>query len=122
MGVIFIMSTDLGSSVHTSRIIEPLLRWLNPQISPEAIGRVHFLVRKTGHFTEYAVLALLVLRAFRKSTPEFWSTRVWRAAVCALLVTAAYAATDEFHQVFVPGRTASPGDVLIDSSGGATRL
>ena len=122
MGVIFLMSTDLGSATHTSRIIEPLLRWLNPQISPEAIGRAHFLVRKTGHLTEYAILALLVLRALRKSQPDRWSTHLWRAAGCALLITAAYASTDEWHQSFVPGRTASPVDVLIDGSGGFLAL
>ena len=40
----------------------------------------------------------------------------------ALLVVAAYASLDEFHQSFVPGRTAAVGDVMIDTSGGATSL
>ena len=117
MGVIFLMSTDLGSSAHTSRIVEPLLRWLNPEISTGAMARVHFLVRKAGHLSEYAVLALLLLRAVRSSlrlAPGDWS---WRATGLALLLAAAYAATDEFHQSFVAARTASAGDVLIDSLG-----
>ena len=117
MGLIFLMSTDLGSSAHTSRIIEPLVRWLNPEISSAALAWVHFLVRKAGHLSEYAILALLLLRAIRASrrlTPDMWS---WKTAGLALLVAAAYAATDEYHQSFVAARTASLTDVLIDTTG-----
>jgi len=117
MGFIFIMSTDLGSAEHTSRIIEPLLRWLNPEISPAAIDLVHTLVRKGGHLTEYAILALLVLRAAGISLRTRRAVNDWRAVGIALLVAAVYAATDEFHQSFVPGRTASVYDVLIDTTG-----
>lgn len=120
MGFIFVMSTDLGAFEHTSRIIEPLLRWLYPGISPEAVGLVHLLIRKGGHFSEYAVLALLVRRAAGLSLPP-GSTGL-KVAGLALLVAAAYAATDELHQSFVPGRTASLVDVLIDTSGAFAAL
>lgn len=123
MGVIFAVSTDLGSEQHTSRFIGPLLRWLRPDITPEAVRQVQFLVRKAGHFTEYAILALLTLRAAGRSLrgtglphPE------WRAAGLALLLATTYAATDEWHQSFVSSRTGSPVDVLIDASGAATAL
>jgi VanZ family protein len=122
MGFIFAMSTGLGEAEHTSRIIEPLLRWLMPQAAPETIAFTHFLVRKCGHFSEYAILALLVWRAtgitLRPANPAGWL----RVAGIALLVTAAYAATDEFHQCFVPDRTPSLGDVLIDSCGAFVAL
>jgi len=121
MGVIFVMSTDLGGAEHTSRIIEPILRWLNPQVTAETIERVHFLVRKGGHLTEYAVLALLVRRAFFQTRTDGGGNGA-RILALTLLVTAAYAATDEFHQSFVPGRTAAVGDVLIDTSGGLIAL
>jgi VanZ family protein len=117
MGLIFVMSTDVGSATQTSRIIEPLVLWIKPNASQEQFELVHFLVRKLGHLSEYAVLALLLLRAIRRSqcsTSHKWS---WRAAGFALLVAAAYAATDEWHQSFIPGRTAALTDVLIDSSG-----
>jgi len=122
MGFIFVMSTSLGSSAHTSRIIEPLIRWLAPGISPAAVDRVHGLIRKTGHFTEYAILALLVLRAVRISLRHRHLEGGCKAAGIALLVAAVYASTDEFHQSFVPGRTASVYDVLIDTSGAFVAL
>ena len=46
----------------------------------------------------------------------------WREARLALLIVALYAASDEFHQMFVPERTAHVTDVLIDTAGGATGL
>ena len=122
MGLIFTMSTNLGSSAHTSRLIEPLLRWLNPEMSPAAMARASFLIRKAAHLSEYAVLALLLLRAIRSSrrlAPGEWS---WKTAGIALLVAAAYAATDEFHQSFVGARTASATDVLIDTLGALLAL
>ncbi len=118
MALIFVVSTSLGSFEHTSLIVEPLLRWLNPGISPSAIELVHVLIRKAGHLTEYAILAALILRAEEMPHPTDLTRRYWRSAGWALLLTAFYAATDEWHQSFVPGRTASPVDVLIDSIGG----
>jgi VanZ family protein len=122
MGVIFMASTGLGSSAHTSLIIEPLIRWLDPGISPEALERAHLLVRKGGHLSEYALLALLALRAARLSAPAGHAPSFVRAAGIALLVSTAYAATDEFHQSFVPERTSSAWDVLIDATGALTAL
>lgn len=122
MTLIFLLSTDLGSSEHTSRIIEPLLRWLDPQISAAALERAHFIIRKCAHFSEYAVLAMLALRAVRYPWAVDFSRGYWRAAGWALLITAFYASSDEFHQSFVPGRTATPIDVLIDTSGGLAAL
>lgn len=120
MGFIFTMSTSLGTAEHTSRFIGPLLRSLLPGASPDMIDLAHFLIRKCGHLTEYAVLALLLRRAFRASLPS-GGTR-GQAFALALLVAAAYAATDEFHQLFVPGRTPSLGDVLIDTTGAFVAL
>ena len=120
--VIFLASTDLGSSAHTSRILVPVLRWINPQISAEAIEQVQTVVRKGAHLTEYAILATLALRALRAQlqvNPAAWS---WRAAGGALLLAAVYAAGDEIHQSFVPSRGASPIDALIDTGGASLGL
>ena len=114
MAIIFAGSTDLMSAEHTSRIIVPLLHWLFPTISDLTLVRVEFLIRKLAHVSEYAVLAVLLYRAFVHTV--FQSRRALSAGI-VLLSCAAYAASDEFHQSFVPSRTASLRDVMIDLCG-----
>src|SRR5205823_14930599 len=114
MVIIFAGSTDLMSAEHTSRIIAPLLRWLFSTITPITLGRVEFFLRKAAHVSEYAVLAVLLYRAFVHTV--FQSRRALSAGV-VLLSCAAYATSDEFHQSFVPSRTASLRDVMIDLCG-----
>src|SRR2546430_12016799 len=65
LGVIFVGSTDLISTEHTSRFIVPILLWLKPGMAPETIRSILFAVRKCAHLSEYAVLALLFWRALR---------------------------------------------------------
>lgn len=113
MLMIFIASTELMSAQHTSRFIAPLLRWLNPEISVEGIRAVQFAIRKMAHVTEYAILAALLLRAFYGGIRAIG----WRHAGGALLIAGTYAAFDEYHQSFIPTRTGSPHDVLIDIAG-----
>ena len=64
------------------------------------------LIRKSAHFTEYAVLFWLLIRGPMAARPYM-----------ALMLCVAYALSDEGHQIFVPGRTASLFDVALDSSG-----
>jgi VanZ family protein len=115
LGVIFLGSIDLMSAEHTSRFIVPFLRWLKPDISPEALASIHFIVRKCAHLGEYAVLALLLLRA------AIFMTNLGRSMlICYVSVWVAclfVAVTDEFHQTFVASRSASVRDILIDSGG-----
>lgn len=122
MAVIFGMSTNAGSTQHTSRIIGPILRWLNPDIPDETIRSIQLVVRKCAHFTEYGILAMLLWRARRK--PLRGEARPWRRgeAVFAFAIAAAFAVTDEWHQSFVPSREGSLRDVLIDCSGAAAAL
>ncbi len=75
MVLIFIASTDVGAGDHTSRYIQPFLHWLFPKMSRADIGRTHILIRKIGHLSEYAVLAVLVWRALVK--PQRWTLNVW---------------------------------------------
>ena len=114
VAVIFVGSTDLMSAEHTSRIIGPILRWFKPEISDTAIAQVQFVVRKTAHVSEYAILALLIFRAL---SHRRGAAGVVRIASVTLAASAAFAATDEFHQSFVPSRTASVRDVMIDIAG-----
>ena len=79
-GLIITASGDRKSVHHSSRIIEPLVRWLIPDISDEAVHTTVFVVRKGAHVTEFAIFALLlwrVARAMLKKESPGWS---WRAA------------------------------------------
>ena len=106
-------SSDNFNAGNTSRIIGPLVLWLFPNTSPETMATIHFITRKVAHFTEYAILGLLAARAF-------WSSERWFLISAVLVVV--YALLDEYHQSFVPSRTASVFDSLIDIAGGLTAL
>jgi VanZ family protein len=116
--LIFIGSSSVLSGSNTSVMLRPVL-WLFPHASEATLALIHFLVRKAGHLTEYAILALLAARAFRTSSQELLRNRwFW----VSLLFVVAYSLSDEFHQSFVPSRTASIYDSMIDSVGGLTAL
>ncbi len=122
MALIFTASADSHSYEHSSRIIEPLLRWLFPHLSEAQIHAIHELFRKCAHVAEYSVFALLLWRALRKPAKSVSRPWNWREARLALLLVMLYAATDEFHQQFVPTRTSLVSDVFIDTAGGAAAL
>jgi VanZ family protein len=119
MAFISFASTSEFSGENTSRIIRPLLLWLFPRASEETLNLVHFLVRKAAHFSEYAVMGILAGRAFSGSSIQF-IRRHW--FLFSLSLIALYALVDEYHQSFVPSRTASIFDSLIDTAGGLTAL
>lgn len=119
MVAIFFASTSEFSGPKTASILEPLLRWCFPQITRAHIELCHFLVRKAGHLSEYAILGLLLARAFSASGHRFLRRRWF---VVSLVLLSLYALSDEFHQSFVPSRTASVYDSLIDIAGGLTAL
>ena len=104
--VIFTMSTSTFSALNTSKFIEPILHWVFPLASKDTLSVLHALVRKSAHFTEYAVLFWLLLRGPMAGRPYM-----------ALTVCVLYAFLDEGHQTLVPGRTASLYDVALDSTG-----
>src|SRR5271166_265404 len=104
--LIFTLSTSAFSAANTARVIDPILRWLIPGITVASVDVCHMLVRKAAHFTEYGILFWLLVRGPMARRPYL-----------ALMLCVAYALTDEGHQVFVPGRTASLYDVALDSTG-----
>jgi VanZ family protein len=104
--LIFTLSTEAFSAANTARIIDPALRWIFPGIAAASVEVCHMLIRKAAHFTEYGVLFWLLVRGPMAQRPYM-----------ALLLCVVYALTDEGHQAFVPGRTASLYDVALDSSG-----
>ena len=77
------------------------------------LGLIDFVGRKIVHFMEYALLAWLWCRAFTGSGALALRT----SAVVSVLLASAYAASDEYHQTFVPGRAGTVRDWLIDTAG-----
>ena len=103
-------------------------------------GKIDHPVRKTAHAAEYAVLGLLTAgvcipaaasRRAEKVIPEeagYGRTmksrqgKIGRELFLPWAIAAAYAATDEFHQLFVPGRSGQISDVVLDSAGALAGL
>jgi VanZ family protein len=112
--VISIFSTSAFTSDNTGRIIIPILHWLMPHAATATLFEIHHVIRKCGHFVEYFILSLLVLRGIRGGRRNL--RIVWGLA--AIAIVACYASLDEFHQSFVPGRTPAVADVLLDTIGG----
>lgn len=112
-------SSGSFSASNTSRIIGPLVLWLFPDTSMETLATIHFITRKLAHFTEYAILGFLAARAFRTSPRPGISER-WFLISTALVV--GFALLDEYHQSFVPTRTGTIYDSLIDMAGGLAAL
>jgi VanZ family protein len=119
MATIFWFSTDAFSGDNTGSLLWKVVSFIYPGVTRELFDSIHFYVRKAGHFTEYAILALLLFRAFRSGAQERWRLRWARSS---LLVAFLYASLDEFHQTFTRRRTGSVYDSLIDTSGAATAL
>lgn len=122
MALIFTASSDANSFARSSRILAPLLHWLFPQMRQDTVSLIVLIARKSAHLTEYAVLALLLWRAVRKPAKHQARPWNWPEARLALLSVALYAASDEFHQQFVPSRDSAVHDVFIDTAGGAAGL
>jgi VanZ family protein len=119
MAAIFFFSTDNFSGDNTGSLFYRIFHALIPGLTPEGFAPWHFLIRKAAHFTEYAVLALLLFRAFRAGNDVHWR---WRWAIGSWLIVVAYALLDEYHQTWTATRVGSIYDSLTDISGGTAAL
>jgi VanZ family protein len=120
IGLIAIESTDWLSSEHTSRILYPILHFLIG-LDPAAFEVVHHYIRKCGHFVGYFTLSFFLFRAWRATLRLPWAPR-WalRWAAIAFFMSALVASLDEWHQTFIPSRTGTISDVILDSSAALT--
>lgn len=121
MAIIFLGSTDLGAASHQSRFLVPFLQWLGLDAAAIQGGILAF--RKCAHLTEYALLAALLWRGLWRR-PVVTPRTPWRLRDAALPfgICVLYAGLDEVHQAFVPSRSGSPVDVMIDGGGAAIGL
>ena len=114
-------STSALSSQNTSSILRPILEhWFGP-IRDSSWDLYHHYLRKSGHFVGYGFVAFTFLRAWLHTldlrTPRPLLTWRLQSSLLAIVSTAIVASCDEYHQTFIPSRTGSPLDVLLDTAG-----
>lgn len=114
LAVIAVESTKFLGADHTSGPLRRVFQALFGPISDATWGTIHLTIRKSGHFLGYGALGLAWLRAWWMTLPI---ARFLVDAELALLGTAVVAICDEWHQGFLPNRTGSPFDVLLDCCG-----
>lgn len=124
MGVIFFFSAQNGehSSGVSDGVMAQIVRFFIPgfaqmnEIKQQSVLETGtFLIRKTAHFSEYAVLGMLLYNLIKT-----WNWR-WQG-IAAWGIAIVYAVSDEFHQMFSDGRTPKITDVAIDACGAATGI
>lgn len=137
MAIIFTFSAQPAeeSSAMSSPIAEAAVDLLyqdfeemEPAEQTELLDQWTYIIRKSAHFSEYALLGLLCLfalgsiRSERMGEPLHTALGNIKWPLIAFLISSAYAATDELHQYFVPGRSGQLSDVLLDSTGVAASV
>ena len=120
--VFAVESTSFLGSNHTSQPLHNFLRSFLGASIDRNWGFTHHVLRKIGHFTGYGTLSLVCFRGFRLTlyNTVYWLCRSLAAHVLAVLITILVASADEIHQTFLPNRTGSFSDVLLDTAGAAT--
>ncbi|WP_066372477.1 VanZ family protein [Neobacillus fumarioli] len=116
MAVIFSLSAETSAqsdslSMGITKKIVKLLEKVTGQTKVN-IEDFNHIIRKCAHFSIYLVLGLLVMNAVRNTELPIRSKLILTILICIV-----YAASDEFHQIFVSGRGPQITDVLIDSCG-----
>lgn len=114
------------------RTLEQLMFWLptliwmtvifsfsaQPALHVSPVSWQDFVLKKTAHFTEYFILALLFDHSLRHTTRFSQRNRL----IFTIIFVVLYASSDELHQLFIATRDGRVRDVVIDILGGCTGL
>ncbi|HTW82082.1 MAG TPA: VanZ family protein [Terracidiphilus sp.] len=119
--VIAFESTVWFGADHTSSPLRWLYQAIFGPVTDAQWLEIHHFIRKCGHFVFYGLLGLAWLRAWWL-TLALRSLAFWRCALLALAGTALVASCDEWHQTFLPNRTGTPWDVLLDCCGATVMI
>jgi len=119
ISLIFIMSSDTGSfdkTMNVSQTVTEQMQGTDGQVVDQDVvsvaDRLNLFIRKSGHFIEYMILCILLLK-----TGDAFGIHYKQSAGYILLMCLIIANLDEFYQGFVPGRNSSVLDSLIDLGG-----
>ena len=104
------------SEAFSYRMISTSNAFFHWNIDEEELQRIAAImesgIRKAAHMTEFGILSVLIYIWLEK-----WQMQMVSRAGLTVFLTMLYAASDELHQRFVPGRAGMLRDVLIDSAG-----
>ena len=109
------MSTSVGEMV--CKIFVPGYTEWTEEEQYELAAKIDYTIRKPAHAAEYAVLGGLLLCMFTSWLLGERKSSGFHAFLPAFATGVLYAAGDEVHQLFVPGRSGQVSDVLLDSAG-----
>jgi VanZ family protein len=121
IGLITIESSNFFSSRNTGSLLYMVLTRLFGEINFYKFLVFHHFLRKTGHVVGYGMLGLLLLRGWR-ATLDQGHAQLGRTALLSWLGTAFVASMDEWHQSFIPSRTGTWRDAVLDSAAGLVFL
>jgi len=107
------LSTDHFSSAHTAPFTTELLLKFLPSLAVLGIETIDLLVRKAAHISEYFIFAVLLMNVLNNRS----ALSRERQIIWGVILGVIYAVGDELHQSFVPSRSPTAGDVLIDTIG-----
>lgn len=103
------------SADNTSRWLYPLFHFLTG-VDAARFDVWNGYLRKCGHFVGYGTLSVLLFFAWRATLNAIEETVwTWRWAAVSLLMSALVASLDEWHQSYLPSRTGTYRDVILDS-------
>ena len=124
-------STDKLSSDNTSALLYKVISRIFPDVNLHDVLMLNLILRKTGHVIGYGILCLLLLRGWQRTLARARATfgrstvglvTFGRTATLAWLGTVFIASMDEWHQSYIPSRTGTWHDVVLDSTAGLVFL
>jgi VanZ family protein len=117
VGVILLESSELFGANHTSGPLRLIWEAIFGPVTNVRWNMIHFMIRKSGHFFGYGFIGVAWLRAWWMTLPQ---SHFLEDTFLALLGTSLVASLDELHQSYLPNRTGSPWDVMLDCMGALT--
>lgn len=121
MVVIFCFSAEnadesSSTSGNTIRAVVRIFANLDEEMENQVVEQLQHMVRKMAHFSIYTIGGIILINLVRTYTKK---NKAW---LYAWGIGTIYAATDELHQYFVPGRSCQITDVILDSAGVVTGI
>jgi VanZ family protein len=123
LGIFAMESTRQFGSDHTSAPLHHIFQMFFGSALDADWSFIHHIIRKTGHFTAYGTFSLFAYKAAASYLRDRITNPLHRQQLShslAIAATLAAASADEIHQSFLPNRSGSLSDVLLDTAGAVT--